>query len=265
MENEFQLQDKETQAKGQGVDLPRVQARLLEMGKTITEVLERNEIPYVITFGTLLGAVRHGGFIPWDDDFDLFLFDDTYDQGIAVLRRGLTSDLFVEDAQSEAKYFHGWAHVKDLRSEVHCSQYPLDSFYNHHGLSVDLYRCKKMPLRDLKQYRLAEANAYLKRMHAMGLLTDDELISKLETLAARIEEDERGNEDVPDPVLGMPVKERYMRCVDVFPLKRYAFGDAEFWGPQNADAILRHFYGDYMVLPVKEDRVPHYDHVEFLG
>lgn len=44
------------------MELQRVQQRLLVMGKTIAEVLERNNIPYMITFGTLLGAVRHKGF-----------------------------------------------------------------------------------------------------------------------------------------------------------------------------------------------------------
>ena len=55
------------------MDIKRVQKRLLEMGTVIARILEKHDIPYMITFGTLLGAVRHHGFIPWDDDFDIFL------------------------------------------------------------------------------------------------------------------------------------------------------------------------------------------------
>lgn len=245
------------------VDLPRVQARLLEMGKAIAAVLERNGVPYMITFGTLLGAVRHGGFIPWDDDFDFFLFDDSYDRGIEVLRKELSENVFVEDEKSEPIYFHGWSHIKDLRSEVHHSQFPHDALYAHHGLSVDLYRCKRMLLRDLRKYRREEARAYLERKQMRGMLLEKDALAKWAELAKQIDSEEAGNEWSSEPVLGMAVKERYMRCADVFPLKSYQFGSTTFWGPKNADAVLRHFYGDYMRLPCSENRMPHYDWVEF--
>ena len=70
-------------------DIKRVQNRLLEMAKATAAILEKNNIPYQIAFGTLLGAVRHGGFIPWDDDFDFLLFDDSYDKATEALAREL--------------------------------------------------------------------------------------------------------------------------------------------------------------------------------
>ena len=115
------------------VDIKRVQNRLFQMGQVIANILSTHNIPHMITFGTLLGAVRHGGFIPWDDDFDFFLFDDTYDEAIKILRNELPVDMFLEDDKSEPKYFHGWAHVKDLNSEVYCEQFPQDNLYEHHG------------------------------------------------------------------------------------------------------------------------------------
>lgn len=245
------------------VDLTRVQARLMEMGKAIAAVLERNGVPYMITFGTLLGAVRHGGFIPWDDDFDFFLFDDSYDGGIEVLRKELPGDLFVEDEKSEPMYFHAWAHVKDLCSEVHHSLYPHDALYAHHGLSVDLYRCKRMALGQLRTYRKEEARAYLKRKQERGLIPENDAFTKLSELASQIDAEEDANEGSVEPIWGMAVRERYMRCADVFPLKMYQFCSEKFWGPQNADAILRHFYGNYRLLPCEEERVPHYDWVKF--
>ena len=64
--------------------MKQIQERLLSMAKSICGILENNEIPYMITLGTLLGAVRHGGFIPWDTDFDLHLFDESYDVKLDV-------------------------------------------------------------------------------------------------------------------------------------------------------------------------------------
>ena len=75
----------------------RVQLRLLEMAKSIRDILERHDIPYFITYGTLLGAVRHQGFIPWDDDFDFYLLAESYGQAMMVLNDELPDHLFLEN------------------------------------------------------------------------------------------------------------------------------------------------------------------------
>ena len=130
------------------VEVKRVQETLLKMAKTIAGILEANDVPYMIAFGTLLGAVRHKGFIPWDDDFDFYLFDESYDKAIEILRDNLPKDMFLEDEKSEPLFFHAWAHVKDVYSIAECQEYPQDSLYQHKGISVDIYRTKKMPLNE---------------------------------------------------------------------------------------------------------------------
>ena len=175
------------------IDIKRVQKRLLEMGKNIASILESNDIPYIITFGTLLGAVRHGGFIPWDDDFDFFLFDDTYDKAIELLRKNLPNDMFLENEKSELKYFHGWAHVKDMNSEVYCEQFPQDNLYNHHGLSVDLYKCKRIHSSKLLDYRIVEMEKYLKRKLDKGIIDLSSYNSQRDILKEAIEKEEKNN------------------------------------------------------------------------
>ena len=54
-----------------GSDTRRAQLRMLEMLHFIDDICKKNNIEYYINSGTLLGAVRHGGFIPWDDDLDI--------------------------------------------------------------------------------------------------------------------------------------------------------------------------------------------------
>ena len=78
------------------------------MAVVIRDILESHNIPYFITYGTLLGAVRHQGFIPWDDDFDFYLFDDSYDKAIHALRAEMPVNMFLED--EDYKTF-----LKDMR------------------------------------------------------------------------------------------------------------------------------------------------------
>ena len=52
--------------------------------------------------------------------------------------------MLLENEKTEPKYFHAWAHVKDLKSECECSLFPQDAEYKNHGLSVDLYKLTKI-------------------------------------------------------------------------------------------------------------------------
>ncbi len=244
-------------------DIKKVQNKLLDMGKEIARILEKNDIPYMIVFGTLLGAVRHGGFIPWDDDFDMLLFDDTYNKAIEILRKELPNDMFVEDNNSEPLYFHGWAHVKDLNSKTVCSAYPQDSIYRHKGLSIDLYKAKKIKECELDDYVAEEYIRYLLRKQKIGLISAENAQEKINKINEK--RYSYGTKQDDKIVLGLNLAERRMEFHDVFPLKKYSFENTEFFGPNNPSNLLFHFYGaDYMTLPPIENRLSHYDSVIFI-
>lgn len=238
------------------------------MAKAIKNILESHDIPYFITYGTLLGAVRHQGFIPWDDDFDFYLFDDTYDKAIELLRKELPLDMFVEDAQSEKLYFHGWAHIKDLMSEVDYGLFPQDGNYSHKGLCVDLYRTKLISEAEEKVYRLTHHAKYLDRRFKVGLFDQGEYERrKAEVVNDLIKEKAVFHNTIEKGksiFASMVFYDDRIFLDEMYPLKYYKFEDTEFYGPNNADAFLTRCYHNYMELPSEDKRHPHYSQVEFL-
>lgn len=248
-----------------GVDIKRVQSRLLKMGIEITTILEKHSIPYMLSFGTLLGAVRHEGFIPWDDDFDLIIFEDKYDEAIEYLRNELPSNLFLEDDKSEPLYFHGWAHVKDKGTQAYSDAFPHDNLYKHKGLSVDLYKSYKVKKSNLYEFLNVENEKYIERRKSKGTISDEEYEKRINNLSR-----ERGksnpfkNEDELVYALFTNHERKYMDVVDVTPQKKYSFAGYEFWGPHNGEKLLTEMYGDFMKLPSIEKRERHYSTVEFL-
>ena len=247
-------------------DIRRVQRRLLEMAVVIRDILESHNIPYFITYGTLLGAVRHQGFIPWDDDFDFYLFDDSYDKAIHALRAEMPVNMFLEDEESEPLYFHGWAHVKDTGTEALCELFPQDNLYTHHGISIDLYRAYKIKKSEDRLNRLNAHIKYLNRKLNKGSfevflnkkndIVQDISIEQQQLLINDTSKDE-------DWIGFISVFNDSMPAKDLFPLKKYKFEKQDFWGPSNAEVLLKACYGDYMCLPPEEKRKPHYSEVLF--
>ena len=125
----------------QGNDvLKKLQDIEFEMAVVIKQIFERNKIRYVIEYGSLLGAVRHGGFIPWDDDFDYVVFEDDYEKASEALRRELPHKYILHDVLSDPAYFYSFSKVRHLRSIA------IEDGYTDHlkfkGISIDLFKGK---------------------------------------------------------------------------------------------------------------------------
>lgn len=245
---------------GYGKDqIQKVQDVVLDMGVQVCRILERHGLPYFITNGTLVGAALYESFVPWDDDFDLFLFDDTYDQAMRVLEAELPSHLIVHGIQNDPKYFPAWNRIKNIHSQAEDSGLynPDNRLLKYACLSVDLYRIKKIPKNGVELYKADEALAFFEKKHRFGIIDAaqykvnvDAIFEKkksLEQMAAKPSDEQ--------VYMFMVMLKNPMRESDIFPLKRYTFNGHSFWGPQSSEALLSSLYGDgYKTIPAYEQR-----------
>jgi len=243
-----------------------IQNRLLHIAKIVCNILTKNNIPYSLAYGTLLGAVRHNGFIPWDDDFDLWLFDDTYEYALECLRKELPDYLFVEDKLTEPKFYHEWSRIRDKNTIVHNDMYNQDNIYASKGINLDLYNLFKIRFKDLKSFLIKKNNEYLNRRFEIGNIEINEIKNKekkLENVLDLIKFEGDIEREVYALVLFYNRKYLEISWFDKLVLKK--FEDALFYIPCGFKQVLTSIYGDYNVLPPIENRNSHYDYFKLIN
>ena len=119
-------------------------ATLKRLQQTVNEVLfvvddfcNREKIPYYLFYGSELGAVRHGGFIPWDDDADIILFRKDYERLKEAWRKNPPSGYFWQDTETDPNY-----NVQITKIRKNHTAFVEPAFRNlkmHHGFYVDIF------------------------------------------------------------------------------------------------------------------------------
>ena len=139
--------------------------------------------------------------------------------------------------------------------------YPHDNLYSHHGISVDLYRIKKLRLSELRSWVNSENEKYIERRREKGLISREEYERRIE----RLNQNKSVSQTVGDDreVYSLRTNFKWFELDEVFPLKRMRFEDRDFNVPNEYEKILVKLYGDYMKLPLESERHGHYDTLEF--
>lgn len=120
-----------------------VQNKILETMKYIDALCRQNGIAYYIMGGTALGAVRHGGFIPWDDDLDIFMTPDQYAKFKTVFEKG-NSDRFVLQEWRTTPDYLEYAKIR-MNGTTFIEEVFKDRTDMHHGIYVDIMILHKVP------------------------------------------------------------------------------------------------------------------------
>ena len=255
----------------------------VEILKDVDAFCKANGIRYSMAYGTLLGAVRHKGFIPWDDDVDIVMMRSDYERFCHEYK----SDKYVlfpsaRDCESayvayarvadmkdtESRTYIPWARQQDagVRIDVFPLDYAPDDEQEHlqmHKLFCTLYdfsnrvrkaNVKNIPGLPLKFHikRLAHANRFNRRLARQSA---EEVAGWLELLMEKMC-------SAPTKHLSQfACPDRNIRewfdVEDFENLTELPFGDCKFSAPANYDKVLTEWFGDYMQLPPKKDRKWH--------
>ena len=132
----------------EGSTLRKAQMRMLEILKAVDAICRQNNIPYFIEAGTLLGSVRHGGFIPWDDDLDICVMRSDYNRLRGLLKENLPSSMVFQDAKTDPNYPLLIGKVRDTKSYF---EEDFSAKLEYGGIYIDIFPIEKVPSWKWKQ------------------------------------------------------------------------------------------------------------------
>ena len=252
---------------GSATDIPKatgtvrkIQLANLKMMTIFKDLCDKNNLQYWLDFGNLLGAVRHKGFIPWDDDVDLGMMREDYEKFISLYKNGIPEyeDLYLEfDNNGKNKCFLKILHKK--LPNIAIDIFPYDSYYKKINFEEKLKITKKIQKLIAKPYYKILYPFYInqpQKMRQRLIKIRNEKI--LENNIAKIETQ-------PAIFYGIDYPHNYNNYFfdfdKIFPLKQIDFEGIKFSCPNDYDFVLTQTFGNYMELP-KKDCYPRHTNTE---
>lgn len=267
----------------------------VELGilNAIADFCDNHNIRYYLAFGSLLGAVRHKGFIPWDDDIDIVMPRKDYTR---FIKEFFTSEnrYIVKSIETDPGYWNPFAKVMDTKTYLEDPQVDIPSKYNCINIDVfpmdglpkselrrklhlklqefliTLYRGSAFKLKKTQKYadsksKIAGLKGTLRNVFKFSAiiilhyLPTQRLIRLINKNASKyaFADSEYVDEAVNSAIY------RHIKRKDFEPRAQYAFEGRQFWGPKYYDKYLKIIYGDYMTPPPEDRRVSHHNLVAF--
>lgn len=118
-------------------DTDHLKKTILIIANEVKRICEKNKINYGLSSGSLLGAVRHKGFIPWDDDFDIDMTRENYEKFIIACRNDLGDDFFLQTCETDEYYPYGYCKV--LLKGTRAIQLSSANTKYQNGIFVDIF------------------------------------------------------------------------------------------------------------------------------
>lgn len=244
----------------------------LEIMKKIHNFCVDNNIRYFLSYGTLIGAIRHKGFIPWDDDIDILLPRPDYDNFVEKFPEyAKKNNLYLANDKTKPALLRPFSKVCDSRTIQYEPKYKDPE---PRGVFVDVWPLDGLPNNVIKRFFYSKI-MYFKYVHLMASLTNIDYIPKknrMKRLLIRLfskadyykliekykNYSTKYDYDKSKYIVSSGVKAMVFEKSLFDSTIISKFEDAEFFIPSGYDKYLRKFYGDYMTPPPPEKQVPHH-------
>ncbi|MBQ9313382.1 MAG: LicD family protein [Bacteroidales bacterium] len=245
-------------------EMKRIQIEILNV---IDEFCKKNKIRYSMGYGTLLGAIRHKGYIPWDDDLDIIMPYPDYCRFLNEFNHK-DSYLKIQSMLNDTSYRFPFAKVYDdrtlllektIKTGVYIDIFPVVGFPKEEDFEkfVKEYHKKYMLLRSMtKRYNLNWFQKCLLMLKSLYTCSRKKIIEDIQNIYSRYPFDKAVNAGV---IPNKYIKRRFFNA-DIF--RHYAlatFENREYSALADYDTYLKGTYGNYMQLPPEEKR--HSEHI----
>lgn len=239
--------------------LRKAQLIMLDELVELDRICKKNDIDYWLTDGTLLGAIRHKGFIPWDDDVDVCLLEKDYQKLLKIIKGEINDKYFVQSQKDDKEYPTQWIKIRDRNSIMICAEN--EKF--HQGISIDIFpminfsNINKSLYKFVSRVKDFEYEKNTRNKSLKIILKNIVTIFRINKLCNKILSFFKDKNDKQNIGYKYVFPQLY-KYKDIFPLSEIEFEGYKFPCPNNPDTILRELYGDtYMELPPEKDRVWH--------
>lgn len=254
----------------------------LELIKIFINICEENNLKYYMIGGTLLGAIRHRGFIPWDDDMDVAMPREDYNRFTEIFNDYSYESIELVSYKKDKNYKYYTSRLcntkykivenTENKTNIFIDILPIDGFPKnkfirnlhilkvlYHRMKISFYHSNTIDMKRKRNLMEKILIKIAKKISFNKIINQEKEKEKIDRILGKysfynselvgtIMGAYRQREIVPKKYFGIPTK--------------YKFENIQIKGPEKYDLYLTHIYGEYMKLPKKENRRTHCKYIE---